>query len=60
MTEVKFSDGIIINIDGPPRAFRLADGWYVAGRGILTPANSEQEATTLLNSIFTQEEKDEK
>lgn len=55
MRQVKFSDGVIINIDGPPYTFQLYDGWYVAGQGMLIPAQDEDEATALIYSISTKE-----
>ena len=41
---IKFSDGVEIDASGPLRPLHLHDGWYVVGKGMLIPVESEQEA----------------
>ncbi len=42
--KLKFDDGVTIDTSGPLRKFRLTDGWYVTGQGILRPCKDEKEA----------------
>ena len=44
MPAIMFSDGVLVETDGPLRPLRLKDGWYVVGNGMLCPVNSREEA----------------
>ncbi len=44
MPAIMFSDGVTVKTDGPLRPFRLKDGWYVVGEGMLIPVDSREEA----------------
>lgn len=46
---IKFSDGMSFNTDGPLRAVRKSDGWYVVGEGMLMPMDSPEEAKEFIN-----------
>jgi hypothetical protein len=49
---MKFTDGVEIDIDGPDRKVRLKDGWYVVGGGCLIPCNDEAEADEILKELL--------
>lgn len=44
MSELRFSDGVTIQTDGPLRTHRDKDGWYVTGQGMLIPMDSQEAA----------------
>lgn len=45
---LRFSDGVNIDPRGPWRKFRLSDGWYVAGHGMLIPCTDREDAEQTL------------
>lgn len=49
--ELSFSDGVVIKVDGPYRAVKLPDGWYVVGRGVSIPCDSRQEALDAVREL---------
>jgi hypothetical protein len=51
MTTLKFNDGITIDTDGPLRPLGLRDGWYVVGRVMLLPVDSEEEALSEIDGM---------
>lgn len=44
MAKLRFTDGVVIDTSGPPRALELDDGWYAVGFGTLLPCDSKEEA----------------
>ncbi len=46
-----FTDGIVVDTDGPPRRVELSDGLYVAGKGMLIPCASEEEVKEILAEL---------
>ena len=48
MSKLKFSDGEVFDTSGPLRKEERYDGWYVIGRGLLIPVNSEKEADDII------------
>jgi uncharacterized protein (DUF1919 family) len=47
---LKFSDGMEFNTDGPLRAEERSDGWYVVGQGMLIPVASAEEAQEYIDN----------
>lgn len=45
---LRFSDGVEFNTDGPLRADKRKDGWYVVGNGMLIPVDSYEEAIDMI------------
>lgn len=43
-----FSDGVIVNTNGPYRVIQIPDGWYVTGQGYLIPVDSDYEGWELI------------
>lgn len=41
---LRFSDGIQIDTQGPVRALKLDDGWYIVGGGMCCPVVDEKAA----------------
>ena len=40
---LRFSDGMEFDVSGDPRVVHRRDGWYVVGRGMLTPVADRDE-----------------
>lgn len=53
VTQLKFSDGMIIHTQGPLRVVQFSDGWYVVGEGKLIPVRDEEEGlkTIIFNTL---------
>jgi|ETNvirenome_6_85_1030632.scaffolds.fasta_scaffold04106_16 hypothetical protein len=54
-----FTDDESFDTDGPLRAEKRSDGWYVIGEGYLIPVDEEAEAERLIREM-QEKEKDEK
>ena len=50
-TMLKFSDGEVFNTSGPLRTEHRSDGWYVIGKGMLIPVNSEKDGIELIKTL---------
>ena len=48
MSTLRFSDGITVKTEGPLRALRLRDGYYVVGEGMMIPVESREEAREVI------------
>jgi hypothetical protein len=48
VTQLKFSDGMVIHTHGPLRNVEFSDGWYVVGEGKLIPVCSEVEGVQII------------
>jgi hypothetical protein len=48
VTQLKFSDGMVIHTHGPLRAVEFSYGWYVVGEGKLIPVSSEVEGFQII------------
>lgn len=48
---LRFSDGVEIDTSGELRTLKLADGWYVVGKGMCCPCNDEADAMKLLKDM---------
>ena len=46
-----FSDGVSIDTSGPLRVLELEDGFYVVGKGMLIPVNSQTEALSRISMM---------
>ena len=51
VSQLKFSDGMVIHTHGPLRTVEFSDGWYVVGKGKLIPVGSEIEGIELLRAL---------
>ena len=51
MPIMKFTDGMMINTDGPYRVIRQSDGFYVTGHGFLCPVDSQEEGDKLIADL---------
>ena len=51
VTQLKFSDGMVIHTHGELRTVEFSDGWYVVGEGKLIPVDSKKEGKLLINSL---------
>ena len=51
MAILKFSDGEEFNTQGPIRKDLRKDGWYVIGRGLLIPVESEAAADEMIKRL---------
>jgi hypothetical protein len=51
VTQLKFSDGMIIHTHGELRCIEFSDGWYIVGEGKLIPVTSEKEGKLLIKSL---------
>lgn len=49
--ELRFNDGVTIDMSGPLRKLRLADGLYVVGEGLCCPVDSDAEADELMADL---------
>jgi len=45
---LNWSDGVKIPTDGPLRAYRASDGWYVVGEGLMCPVADMKEAQEMI------------
>jgi hypothetical protein len=48
---LKFSDQERFDLEGPYRVELRKDGWYVIGRGTLTPVATREEGLRLVQQI---------
>jgi hypothetical protein len=48
VSQLKFSDGMVIHTHGPLRTVEFSDGWYVVGEGKLIPVSSEAEGIDVI------------
>lgn len=51
ISQLKFSDGMVIHTHGELRCIEFSDGWYIIGEGKLIPVTSEKEGKLLINSL---------
>jgi hypothetical protein len=51
VSQLKFSDGMVIHTHGPLRTVEFSNGWYVVGEGKLIPVGSEIEGIELLTRL---------
>jgi len=51
MGTLTFSDGMKFETEGPFRAVRKEDGWYVVGHGSLIPVSDSEEAEELIRTM---------
>ena len=51
MGQLNFSDGMKFETSGELRKERRSDGWYVVGKGMLIPVNSDTEANELIKRM---------
>jgi hypothetical protein len=51
VSQLKFSDGMIIHTHGPLRTVEFSDGWYVVGEGKLIPVGSEEDGKKRIDEI---------
>ena len=51
---IEFAGGLNLDTSGPIRVEEREKQWYVIGEGLLLPADSEEDAQGVLNSIVTQ------
>ena len=42
--QIRFTDGVNVNIGGPLRTLKLKDGWYVVGEGFIIPCRDKEDA----------------
>ena len=48
---LRFNDGEVFNTSGPLRTEHRSDGWYVIGKGMLIPVNSEKDGIELIKTL---------
>jgi len=48
---LKFSDGMEFDTSGPLRTEERSDGWYVIGKGMLIPVDSQEEGDQYISSV---------
>jgi len=51
-----FSDGVEIETGGDYEIKQLKDGWYVLGKGLLIPVDSEEDGKRILREILQSKE----
>ncbi len=51
ISQLKFSDGMVIHTHGELRCIEFSDGWYVLGEGMLIPVPNENEGKRVMNSL---------
>jgi hypothetical protein len=51
VSQLKFSDGMIIHTHGPMRVVEFSDGWYVVGEGKLIPVKTEEEGKRIIENL---------
>jgi hypothetical protein len=52
---LRFSDGMEFDTNGPLHPEKRSDGWYVVGEGMLIPVKSLEEATDIIKERNTYE-----
>ena len=52
ISQLKFSDGMVIHTHGELRCIEFSDGWYVVGEGKLIPVPNENEGKRVINIIL--------
>ncbi len=55
--EIKFSDGVEFDLQGPYRIETRFDGLYVVGHGMLCPVENREEAEAMLREFTPREER---
>jgi hypothetical protein len=58
--KLKFSDGVVIDTEGPYRTIREHDGLYVVGHGMCIPVEDEAEANSYIAELNNKHTEDEK
>lgn len=58
--KLKFSDGVVIDTEGPYRMIREHDGLYVVGHGMCIPVEDETEANSYIAELNNKHTVDEK
>ena len=53
VSQLKFSDGMVIHTHGPLRTVEFSDGWYVVGEGKLIPVKSEEEGINTIRILLS-------
>ena len=51
MSELRFNDGITIDMSGTLRIIKKIDGYYVIGRGLSCPVNSIKEGHEVIEML---------
>jgi len=51
VSQLKFSDGMVIHTHGPLRTVEFSDGWYVVGEGKLIPVKNEEEGIRTIDNL---------
>jgi hypothetical protein len=51
MPDLKFSDGMTINTDGPYRVILKKDGYYVVGHGFMCAVDSREDGAELIKDL---------
>ena len=51
VSQLKFSDGMVIHTHGPIRTVEFSDGWYVVGEGKLIPVKNEEEGISFIDNL---------
>lgn len=51
ISQLKFSDGMVIHMHGELRCVEFSDGWYVVGEGKLIPVPNENEGKRVINRL---------
>ena len=51
VSQLKFSDGMVIHTHGPMRVVEFSEGWYVVGEGKLISAKSDEEAKKRIEQL---------
>lgn len=59
MATIKFTDGVMFNTDGELRCEHRKDGWYVVGRGTLSPVSSYEEGAEMIRMMEAKDERKE-
>ena len=53
MSELRFNDGITIDMSGTMRIIKKIDGFYIVGQGISCPVDSIEEGQRLISRFMT-------
>lgn len=53
VSQLKFSDGMVIHTHGPLRTVEFSDGWYVVGEGKLIPVKSKAEGINTIRILLS-------
>jgi ABC-type lipopolysaccharide export system ATPase subunit len=51
VSQLKFSDGMVIHTHGPLRTVEFSDGWYVVGEGKLIPVKNEEDGLEIIKNL---------